>query len=113
MAGKENLKPIRSADEAREKGKKGGKASGKARKERKQLKDELLALLSDGDTQAKICTALIRQAQRGNIKAFETVRDTIGEKPMENVALDIGEEMNEAISAIDMLIKKKWANNDT
>lgn len=85
MAGKENLRPIRSVDEAKEKGKKGGKASGKARRERKALKDELLALLSDGDAQEKMCVALVRQASRGNTKAFEIIRDTIGEKPIDKV----------------------------
>lgn len=80
--GHENLVPQnrRTKEEQREISKKGGKASGKARQERKALKDELLALLSDGDMQAKMCLALIKQAQRGNIKAFEVVRDTIGEK---------------------------------
>jgi len=75
-------------DEAREKGKKGGKASGKARQERKKLKEELLLLLGQGDTQEKICLALVRQAQRGNIKAFEVVRDTIGEMPVEVIEID-------------------------
>lgn len=84
MANEQNLKPVRTKDEARERGKKGGVASGKARRERKMLKDELLALLSDGDTQEKMCLALIRQAQRGNIRAFEVVRDTVGEKPIES-----------------------------
>lgn len=37
MANKENLKPVRSKSEAREKGAKGGKASGLARRRRKSL----------------------------------------------------------------------------
>lgn len=80
MAGKDNLRPPRSTAEARERGKKGGVASGKARRERKALREELLALLSDGDTQEKVCIALIRQARRGNTRAFEVLRDTVGEK---------------------------------
>ena len=105
MAGKENLKPIRSVEEAREKGKKGGKASGKARKERKQLKEELLVLLSTGDAQEKICLALIRQAQRGNIKAFEVLRDTIGEKPGDSSPKDDREDDN-LFEAIGEAVKK-------
>lgn len=81
MANSENLKPIRSVDEAREKGKKGGEKSGEARRARKTLKEELLALLSSGDIQNKISVALLKKALKGNIKAFEVLRDTIGEKP--------------------------------
>ncbi len=76
----ENLKPIRSENEAREKGKKGGIKSGKKRRERKQLKEELILLLEYKDTQKKITTALINKAIKGDIKAFEVIRDTIGEK---------------------------------
>ncbi len=81
MANKNNLKPIRTKNEARAKGKKGGKKSGEVRRERKQLKEELLLLLSTGDTQKKISIALIEKALLGDIRAFETIRDTIGEKP--------------------------------
>lgn len=92
MANEKNLKKP-SAKEARERGKKGGIASGAARRERKKLKDELLALLSDGDAQEKMCIAILRQAQRGNIKAFEVIRDTIGESESEN--------NTEAVSIVD------------
>lgn len=86
----ENLKPVKSKKEAREKGKKGGIASGKARKERKALKEELLILLSQGNTQEKISLSLIKEAMKGNTKAFEVIRDTIGEKPVEvNANLNI------------------------
>lgn len=40
-----NLKPIRSKSEAREKGKKGGRNSGRARREKKTVRDALLAVL--------------------------------------------------------------------
>jgi len=51
MAGKENLRPPKSTEEARERGRKGGIKSGEVRRERKALKEELLLLLSEGDTQ--------------------------------------------------------------
>lgn len=79
----ENLKPIRSVEEAREKGKKGGIKSGEVRRERKALKDELLCLLEQGETQQKISLALIKQALKGNVKAYAMIRDTIGEKPID------------------------------
>lgn len=83
MANEQNLKPIRSVSEAREKGRKGGKASGESRRNRKALKEELLLLLEEGDYQKKLCTALIKgaikSAAMGDTKAFNTIRDTIGE----------------------------------
>lgn len=86
MANTQNLKPVQSKEEARERGKKGGIASGKARQERKALKEELLLLLQNEETQEKISLALIQRAMlldnMGN-KAFEVIRDTIGEKPVE------------------------------
>ena len=90
MAGKENLLPVSSKDEARERGRKGGLASGDARRKRKTLKEELLLMLSDGDIQEKISLALINEAIKGNnagsvTKAFEVIRDTIGERPVEKV----------------------------
>lgn len=81
MANSENLKPIRSASEAREKGKKGGEKSGEARRARKTLKEELLLLLENDNIQAKISLAIIKEALKGDIKAFVAIRDTIGEKP--------------------------------
>ena len=90
MAGKENLRPVSSTEEARERGRKGGLASGEARRKRKTLKEELLLMLSDGDIQEKISVALINEAINGNnsgsvTKAFEVIRDTIGERPVEKV----------------------------
>lgn len=83
MANSENLKPIQSTQEAREKGRKGGIKSGEVRRARKTLKEELLALLSLGNTQKKISTSLLKKAQKGDTKAFEVIRDTIGEKPVD------------------------------
>lgn len=85
MANEENLKPIKagelSKEEAKKRGAKGGIKSGEVRRERKLLKDELLLLLSTGKTQEKISLALIQKALKGDTKAFEIIRDTIGEKP--------------------------------
>lgn len=81
-----NLKPFtskQSRDEAVKNGKKGGIKSGEARRVRKAIKDELLFLLEQKDTQEKISVALINQALKGNVKAFEVIRDTIGEKPID------------------------------
>ena len=85
MAGKENLRPVSSKEEARERGRKGGLASGEARRKRKTLKEELLLMLSEGETQKSVTIALIEKAMSGDTKAFEVIRDTIGEKPADKV----------------------------
>lgn len=92
MVNEQNLKPVRTKEEARERGRKGGIASGKARRERKTLKEELLALLQSGDTQKNISLAMIQQALNGNTKAFEVIRDTVGEKPVDALKLGADED---------------------
>ena len=84
----DNLIPMneRTKEEQREIARQGGIASGKARRERKTLREELLLLLEKGDTQEKISLAMIKEALGGNTKAFEVIRDTIGEKPIDKTA---------------------------
>ena len=85
MANEQNLKPVSSKKEARERGRKGGLASVEARRKRKSLKEELLLMLEDEELQQSVAIALIKQAQNGNVKAFGMLRDTIGEAPVEKV----------------------------
>ena len=87
MANEQNLKPVKSKKEARERGRKGGLASGEARRKRKTLKEELLLMLSEGETQQSVTLALIEKAMSGDTKAFEVIRDTIGEKPVDKVMI--------------------------
>lgn len=87
MANEQNLKPVSSKKEARERGRKGGLASVEARRKRKTLKEELLLMLSDGETQQSVTLALIEKAMSGDTKAFEVIRDTIGEKPIDKVMI--------------------------
>ena len=89
-----------TADEHAEIARKGGIASGKARAARKTLKEELLALLSQGNTQEKISLALLQQALDGNIQAFNTIRDTIGEKPVDKVVADVGLSYEEQLKKV-------------
>lgn len=88
----------------------GGKASVEARKRRKTLKEELLALLSQGDTQNKVSVAIIDRAMNGDVKAFETIRDTIGEKPVDKVM--ISEVDASVISEIENIVLGEDANAD-
>ena len=85
MANEQNLKPVSSKKEARERGRKGGLASVEARRKRKTLKEELLLMLEDEEVQKSVAVALIQEAQSGNVKAFGMLRDTIGEAPVEKV----------------------------
>ena len=87
MANEQNLKPVTSKKEARERGRKGGLASVEARRKRKTLKEELLLMLSEGETQQSVTLALIEKAMSGDTKAFEVIRDTIGEKPVDKVMI--------------------------
>lgn len=79
MANEQNLITLdkRTQAERKEIARKGAIASNKKQKERKTLKEELLLLLAQGNTQEKISLSLLQQALNGNVKAFETIRDTI------------------------------------
>lgn len=86
----------KTSEEASEAGKKGGKRSGQVRRERRTLREELLKLLQEKvpgkngqsrPAQEAISTAIVKQAMSGNIRAYEVIRDTIGEKPIENVKI--------------------------
>ena len=89
MANEQNLIPNseRTPNELREMARNGGLASGEARRKRKTLKEELLLMLSEGETQQSVTLALIEKAMSGDTKAFEVIRDTIGEKPVDKVMI--------------------------
>jgi hypothetical protein len=87
MANEQNLIPMneRTESEQRAIATAGGKESGESRRKRKSLKEELLLMLEDEEVQKSVTIALINQAQKGNVKAYEMIRDTIEEKPVEKV----------------------------
>ena len=89
LANTENLVSLadRTTEEQRAIASAGGKASGEARRKRKTLKEELLLILSEGETQQSVTFALIEKAMSGDTKAFEVIRDTIGEKPIDKVMI--------------------------
>ncbi|MDE6734627.1 MAG: hypothetical protein K2J64_04085 [Desulfovibrio sp.] len=83
----DTLKTHRSSNEARKLGELGGKKSGEARRKKKALREHLEALLAGkqgGMTTAEALTlALVEKGLSGDVRAFEVIRDTIGEKPVE------------------------------
>lgn len=73
---------------------KGGQRSAEARRRKRDLRNALELLLEkdfkdkDGNivSGAEAITAkLFQQAMNGNVKAFETLRDTVGQKPVEKI----------------------------
>ena len=93
MANEQNLKPFSelTEKEQREIAKKGGKASGEARAKRKKFKEDLLLALEaikDGKTVQELgIEAIMSKFIAGDMQAFTIVRDTIGEKPKDEVDL--------------------------
>ena len=86
MANEKNLiPPVKAGKEARERGRNGGIKSGEVRRGRKTLKEELLAILSSGDMQERMSLSILEKALSGDVRAFEVIRDTIGEKPIDKV----------------------------
>lgn len=82
MANEQNLKPGAhklTVEEAS----KGGKRSGEVRRERKLIKDRILEMMGESDWDTMIRNAIERA--KDDDKAFSTLRDTIGEKPVDKV----------------------------
>ena len=80
-----NLKPIRDTERARQLQEKAAQKQRENIARRKTLAEELLALLSVGDTQKRLSLAQVEKALNGDTKAYEVIRDTIGEKPTDKV----------------------------
>ena len=87
MANEQNLKSFseRTPRERSELGRKGAIKANETKRRRKTLREELIALLSQGDNQNRMSLALIEKAMNGDTKAFEVIRDSIGEKQTEKI----------------------------
>lgn len=93
MANEQNLTHKLTVSEQRA----GGKASGAARRRKKLLRECLTELLereyvsSEGKSMEGadlISAKLFQKAMDGDLKAFEIIRDTVGQKPAERVEVD-------------------------
>jgi len=96
-----------STDEAQKIGSIGGKASVEAKRERKKMREQIQQLLElplvnknskeqikalgiddkDIDNQMALIISMFQKALKGDTKAFELLRDTIGEKPKEEIEI--------------------------
>ncbi len=95
MANIKNLKPMKqSREEAMKNGAKGGIASGEARRRKRDLRLAFEALLEKDYTDKKGNTLsgaelttlkIFEKALKGDPRAFEIMRDTAGQKPIEKV----------------------------
>jgi hypothetical protein len=77
----QNLRPVASEEEAREKGRRGGIASGEARRKKASLRAELEMLLTmnDGAVAKSIAVSMCREAKNGSVAAFKAIAQMIGE----------------------------------
>ena len=102
MANEQNLLrygkdvPPLSREEAQKNGRKGGKASAESRRKSKQMKTVLEYLMEQevakkgggkGTTLEAICTAMVKEAMAGSVKATEFIRNTLGQMPEETHVL--------------------------
>ena len=111
VANEENLIPVRTVEEAREKGRKGGIASGKARREkrdRKQMASDLLDLTMQGAGvdkikkffgmkdielnayQVTVLSCLMKAMQKGDANALEKLLKIAGEQFTELLDVSVG-----------------------
>lgn len=116
MANEQNLRPGEHKL-TQEEQKKGGIASGKARAEKRDLRKALEMLLEQTFTDKKgntktgtqaVTERLFAEVMKGNVKAFEVLRDTVGQKPVEKVEqVNIDMEYEQSVEYVKQLMKDK------
>ena len=93
MANEQNLRPC-EYKLTQEEQKKGGRASAEARRKKRDLRLALEMLLEkdfkdkSGNTISgteAVTAKLFEKAMKGDVRAFETLRDTVGQKPVDKV----------------------------
>lgn len=91
-----NLKPFtseQSRELAKINGKKGGLIAGENRRKKKLLKETIEEFLqtvnpeTGNDFQVDLVNSMLQKALEGDVSAFNTLRDTAGQKPKEDVAV--------------------------
>ena len=95
MSNEQNLHPS-EYKLSQEEAKKGGIASGETRRRKRDLRLALEMLLEKDFTDKNgksitgteaITSELFKQAMKGNVKAFETIRATVGQDPVQKVMI--------------------------
>lgn len=111
-----NLIPLsqRTKSERREIATQGGIASGHSRRERKKMREYLeAAMVMETEYRGEVMSnaeavtaALVSRAKRGDVRAYQTIRDGLGEKPVEKVVTNelTPEEFERAKAEIDRIL---------
>lgn len=111
MANEQNLKKIKTTSEARKKGRAGGKKSGEVRRQKRLLRDlleEALETKTDtGTLSIDITRALITKALDGDVKAYEVIRDTLGQKPKDKLGIELNPKATSVLESINKQIGGK------
>ena len=113
MANEQNLKPIRTTERARELQEKAAQKQRENIARRKTLKETLLMMLEEGNTQNDITLALLQKALNGDTKAYEVIRDTVGEKPTDKIEQSGDSKLDVNIRVIEsttLLRRFLWKN---
>lgn len=71
-----------TAEQRRESASRAGKASAKARKEYASLTEAARSIIGSKEKE-ELINMLHKRAKMGNLKAFELLRDQLGDKPVE------------------------------
>lgn len=130
-----NLIPasMRSPEERKEIGRKGGKKYGERVQREKNMQECMRALLnltmskkkatenlegyedllSDNPTIMEVLNLVqVREAQQGNTKAFEVVRDTAGFKPVDQIQTDVNIMSDQDKALLEKVAKRTGVNPD-
>lgn len=121
MAGKDNLQPVKTKAEAKERGRNGGIASGKAKRQRKAMKEQMEMLLSlplkndkakakfkelgietdDMDNQMALVVAMYQKALKGDTSAMNIVREITGER-VQQISIDTN--VDEKVKELNIIL---------
>ncbi len=131
-----NLKPFdkMTVEERKAMGKKGGTNSGISKRKKRDIRElakalletsynvakareivgedsELIELLENDTTVANVLNIrMMQEAKNGNVKAFETLRDTAGYKPSESIQLDANVMTENDKELLDKVAKRNGIN---
>lgn len=104
----ENLKPVRSKDEAKKLGRKGGIASGVARREIRDLREALsdslgIVMENDKTVGENIIEAILKRALTGDIRAFTAIADRVEGKPLQPIT----EKSDDGLANLAEILREK------
>lgn len=126
MANEQNLRPFtskQSHEEAVKNGKNGGIASGESKRAKKSLREAMQVLMEadltgkDGKTMTgteAMAAKAFQAALKGDWKAWELVRDTAGQKPVDKVQMktDVNiADSEERLQSIFSQIKEEYGQD--